>query len=69
MEIIEWKFRPRFGRVNTREPRNRTNLRRPKQAKKDEFQTGPKFVRYRVNGVLGTGHNLSGGVGRCNSKF
>jgi hypothetical protein len=25
---------------------------RPKQAKKDEFQTDPKFVRYRVNGVL-----------------
>jgi hypothetical protein len=23
-----------------------------KQAKKDEFQTGPKFVPYHVNGVL-----------------
>ena len=48
----------RFGRVNTREPRNRMNLRPPNRTnsrvnrrKKDEFQTGPKFARYRVNGV------------------
>ena len=52
------EIRP-FRPCNTREPRNRTNFRPPtgrirvyKQAKKDEFQTGPKFVRYRINGVL-----------------
>jgi hypothetical protein len=35
-----------------------------KQAKKDEFQTGPKFVWYRVNGVLSSGHSAHKSLAR-----